>query len=465
MFSCRQLILALSLFSLEASAGGFYSGRFGNQHGHAASRHVTSTYYNPAGISFLRGNHLYLEGIAALRFATYERDVSAIDNLGGATPTNAADANAGEASLTNIIASPFLGFTTDLGSDNFTLGFSASVPFGGQAKWDTNDAYAGNTTHPGAVDGVQRWANIEGSQRAIYLTTAAAWKLPEANLAFGFGFNVISQSVETIRARTALGTDDLATGTGSLLEGRSHLKADGLTYSLSAGVQWQPTEALRVGASYQSQPGLGSTRQEGVLTNKFGTGTTTPTPVWLEQELPDIARVAVEYEKGAWQFRVAADWQRWSVMKNQCLMNLNIADRKCALNPDGSVDAASGGKGVTVVLPRDWQDTFGVMLGATLQLNPGMSLYGSALFDTNAVPDETLDAALMDMNKINAQFGMSWNMTDSLILNTALNGVAYLPRETEARAIDPLPPSRNPDNAGKYSQFIGYLTIGVEYAF
>lgn len=461
------------LVSNTAFAGGFSTARFGAEHGNPASDHVTALYYNPAGISLLGGTNLYAEGLFVHRTVTYVRPEGAIDNPGTGTPDDLLDANSGEANLNNFIVSPFLGATSDFGIDNFAAGVAVYAPFGGQAEWGQNDAYADDLDNPGAVDGVQRWASIEGKQVSLYLTAGVAYRLPKQKVSFGAGFNVINNEISLVRARNATSTDDMVTSTGTLLEGRSLLTAKNTTFSASFGVMFEPTDNLMFGASYQSQPGFGEISLEGTLTNKFGAGAPADTEVELLQTLPDIARFGARYRPtNEVEVRVSADFQRWSVFDRQCLLNMTIADRKCAINPDGSTNVDDGGAGVVVVLPRDYKDTFGVRAGGSYWVMPALETFAGVSYDSNAVPDHTIDAALMDMDKVIGNLGLRYDLLNGdLQLSASYTQVIYFDRTTEPRQRDmdgdPLisTPSLNPDGAGTYEQSIKLLTLGAQYAF
>ena len=91
-----------------------------------------------------------------------------------------------------------------------------------------------------------------------------------ARLAVGGGLNVVFSQVNTVRARDAGATDDLVTGSGSILEGRSLFDVSGIELAFAAGLVWQPTSKLWIGVSYQSQPGVGEMSLEGTVVNRFG---------------------------------------------------------------------------------------------------------------------------------------------------------------------------------------------------
>jgi long-chain fatty acid transport protein len=463
-----------------ALAGGFAASRFGGEHGHPATHHPTAMYFNPAGLALSSGTRLYLEGLFIYRSASYDRSAGAIDTVvpdgetASGTPELATSANAGHAELGNYLASPFFGLVSDLGVPNLGVGVGVYAPFGGSAKWDPNLDYVGDEQFPGAVDGVQRWSNIEGSQRAVYFTAAAAYRIPAAKLSVGAGINYIRSEVSTVRARTATGTDDLMAGTDTLLEGRSLLEVEGTAFSVSGGLAWQPVQTLVVGASYQSQPGFGEHGLEGTLTNKFGAGDITQSQVEMRQSLPDVVRLGAAFRPlPGTELRLSGDWTRWGVFDKQCVLDLTDPNRNCALTEDGAVDTDAGGAGIVVNVQRNFKDTYGVRLGGSYWFQPNLEVFGGTAYDSNAVPDETIDAALIDMHKVISSVGVRYGlMRGRLDLSAAFTYVAYFERTIDARDRDddgaPITmdaPSRNPDGAGTYDQDVGLLTIGAQYAF
>jgi long-chain fatty acid transport protein len=466
----------LLLVASDAAAGGFAVARFGGESAHPANGHPTSIYFNPAGLSLEGGTRLYAEGLFAYRTATYDRPEGAIDNVvpdGTAergTPQEAVDANSGQANLANMIAAPFGAVVSDLGVDNLGVGIGVYAPFGGQAKWDQNDDYAGSTTYAGAVDGVQRWSTIDGILQALYITGAASYTLPGPRLSFGVSASLVRNKIETVRARTLAGTDDLVGANGAAIEGRSLIEVSSDSLALGAGVIWQPTNELWIGASYQSQPGLGEQKLAGTLTNKFGPATTDVSDVLLLQELPDVVRVGVRYDMAPIELRLQGDYTRWSVFENQCLV-ADTEGANCALSANGATLPEA--QDVIVNVRRDFKDTFGVRAGASYAVSKVLDLGGSLAYDSNAVPANTIDAALMDMDKVIANVGLGYRLLDAkLRLSANLLQVLYVEREVSPRLRDSMgvpvgfdPPSSAPDGAGTYSQSVTVLSLGAGYSF
>jgi long-chain fatty acid transport protein len=467
------ITLILSAAAGSARAGGFATGRYAGEHGHVATDHPTAIYFNPAGLALGVGWRIYAEGILAWRTVEYQRPEGAISNVvdgegQAGTPSDATDVNSGKASLSNFAAAPFLGAVTDFGVPNLGVGLAFYVPFGGQAKWDKDDRFEGDSEFPGAEDGVQRWHTIEGEIRSLYLSLGGAYRFPGPRLAVGAGFNLIRSNVTTVRARTPQGTDDVIAADGGIAEGRSLIDTNGTHISASVGINWEAVPGLWIGASYQSQPGFGNFTQSGTLDNKFGSGPTLNDPIRLEQELPDITRLGVRYQPmPELELRLSGDYQRWSVFEHQCFLEADDPDANCALDEDGQMmdDAQS----IIVNIPREWKDTYGVRAGASYWFAPELEVNGGVNFDSSAVPDRTIESSLIDANKVIGIAGVRWAaMPDSLLLALTVNNVFYFERDVSPREqgdIGTVSPSAVPDGAGKYTQNVIFVNLGAEYRF
>jgi long-chain fatty acid transport protein len=450
-----------------ASAGGISVARFAGERGHAATDHVSAIYYNPAGLALAGGTNVYVEGLFAYRMVDYDRDPGAIDAVDpeDGTPPDGVAANSGKAELRNAIASPFFAASSDFGLKGFAAGIGFYVPFGGQAEWGKVDAYgpdgdpALRERFPGAYDGPQRWSAIEGQQRSIYYTAALAYA-PHPRFSIGATFSRVDSTILLVRARNLSGRDDMVIG-GRISEGRSLLDVEGTSYTVSVGATALVTPCFRVGISYLGQPGFGETGNDGTLTNEFGAGgESEPLTVELRQELPDSVKIGTEwnaFHRGSLRF--SGEYTRWSVNENQCLLS-GAAGGKCSFNADGSEAADSGD--VILNIPRDWNDSFALRAGGSWWPTDALELNLGLTFDSNAIPDETLEPALIDAHKVISTVGLVYDVGPVSIEGT-IGNVYYFKRETDIRpeAEDPLPPSRNPDMAGTYEQLVTYVGLGV----
>ncbi len=331
----------------DADASGIAAARFGGEHGHPTTDNPTAIYYNPAGIALSKGTHIFVDGTIALRWAGYDRPSAGPDDVApGSSPVQnnqetlglAPGANDGKASLFNAIASPFLGVSSDFGTDFIYGGLSVSFPFGGSAVWDRNSAYAGNEQFPGAADGQQRWYSIDGSIRSMYITGAMAFNIRKIGLSIGLSGSAIRSNVSTLRARNADGTDDLVTvnsdgsvaydadGNTSLKEGRSLVDVKGWQGGFGIGLVYDVLKQGKyfIGASYTSQPNVaGGMTLKGTLKNSLATSQRDQSDVEFTQSLPDIFRLGFRVRPtDKYELRIFGDYTRWSVSDRQCLINV-----------------------------------------------------------------------------------------------------------------------------------------------
>ena len=474
--ACAALSAAILSVPASAFASGFAAARFGGEHGNVTETNPSTIYYNPAGYGLSEGMNLMIDLNIALRSATYDRPTSAISTpepypSDAALNAEAVGANSGESSLSNTIMSPMIGITSDLFIDSpLKLGVAFFAPFGGQAVWDTTGE---SDRFPGASDGSQRWYTIDGTIRTLSITGGAAYGIEKARLSFGASFNLYLTEVNTLRARDADGTDDLEADetSGTLKEGRSWVDVSSTDFGLGYGVLWEPIEKkLWVGASYQTRPNFsGKIEADGKLRNYLGASQQTESDVILTTYLPDIIRLGARFQPmpEKLEVRLFGDMTRWSAMKQQCLIDIDAPDidEACEIGDDG----AQVNDGTTVPIQnaaRQWKDAFGVRLGASYWINDLELLVGGG-WDGNAVPDENLDPALMDMNKFTATLGGAYTIADMMTIGLSATNIFYAQRDTtgasgnESLAL----PSRQPGNQGIYKQNIFLINTNLQFSF
>jgi len=180
----------------------------------------------------------------------------------------------------------------------------------------------------------------------------------------------------------------------------------------------------------------------------------------VKQSLPDAIRVGGEwraFEKAALHF--AFDYQRWSLFKAQCIVNPSSPDGACDTNDDGQLlDPANSA--VNANLVRNWKDTFGLRVGGSYYPSENLEINAGLLYDSNAVPDNTLDPALIDMDKLIPQLGVKYT-AGKVLISATLGDVIYFSRTTAPRTAAPAGKNRSPDMAGDYKQSVAYVLFGV----
>lgn len=471
------LALVCGLWSSSAEASGFAAARFGGEHGHPTTENPTAIYYNPAGIALSKGTHVFVDVTTALRWASYDRPADAVNSQ--ASLDAAPGANSGKSTLFNGIAAPFIGATSDFGTDFIYGGLALYFPFGGSAVWDKNPAYTDSERFPGAVDGTQRWYSIDGTIRSMYVTGALGFNIRKIGLTLGVSGSAIRSEVVTIRARNTDGTDDLLDLNGNLKEGRSYVDANGWQggFALGATYNLLKKDKLWLGASYTSQPNItGGMTLEGNLYNTLALAEPSVTPVELTQTLPEIIRFGARYRPtDKVELRLFGDFTRWSVFENQCVLDKGVEGRRCDFdnvdtaltNPEDFGGNDEGVVGVTQHLPRYWKNGGGVRVGASYWFLPELETFVGLGFDSTAVPLETLDPALMDMNKVSVSAGAKWQMIKHLAVALTSTELFFMTVDTEGKnALNKFQsPTRQPDANGEYKQFFQLFNVYLDVSF
>jgi len=425
----------------DAQASGISVARFGGEHGHPTTTNATAIFYNPAGIGMSEDTHLFLDVSLAWRKVSYEHSLVATDD--GSVP----GANDGRGTLFNVLASPMIGVTTKLG--DLALGAGFYVPYGGQSVWDKNDDFKNDPNYAGPYDGVNRWYVMEGIIRSSFITLAGAYHIKPAHLSVGLSGNLILSEVDTIRAKTTSGNNDLDT------EGRAYLHTTGTDFSLGIGALYEAMpKQLWIGASYQSRPNLtGMKKLEGsqrtLLVNANGTSSESDVPATLEHDLPDVIRVGGRYRPAPdLELRLFGDYTRWSVLEKHVVKNTD--------NDQFLLDQE-----------RNWKDTFGVRAGASKWISKPLEVYAGAGYSSNAVPDETLEPALPDWDGISFSAGGRYQVLEKLFASLSYTQIVYLPRDTSGKntLTEPSRAVPNPDAGGKYKQAVGVVNVNVDFAF
>jgi len=444
----------------SAQASGFLNPRLADPHGHPALANPYAVYFNPAALGGVQGTQLVIDGTLAYRTVDYTRTTSALypqltTNLSNPTYVRA---NTGKAHAGNIAEIPFVAASSDFGTRQFFAGVGAYVPFGGAVKFDERPEFQGNTEARGALDGSQRWAVISGTQRSLYTTAAAGFRLPDAGLSFGISGSVVFSEIKHNQARNISGYDD------TNIEGRALVDVKGIEAAFSAGVYWEvlPKHALRIGASYALRPALGQMRLSGTLHQHYGKDELTKDVDFL-QTYPDVIRLGLAARP--WgdtvELRLEGEYVTWSVFDHQCILEKGY---ECPIAPDGS--EAGGGGHVILAIPRRWRDAGAVRAGAGYFLDEKTELFGAVGYDTSAVPLATLETTYPDAFKLMGSLGARRAFTETFALGASYTYVAYLPvTAPHQHQVDYAGASKVPNEDGKYSSAVMFINVNATFAF
>jgi long-chain fatty acid transport protein len=453
--------LAAAAGARDASASGFATQHFGGEQGNVLTSNPTALYYNPAGIAFSEGIHLYLDGNIAIRHATWSH---VAPPPGPGQAANAESGNTGTAHLLNVFAGPTMAATAKFG--NFAIGAGLFVPFGGRVNWGKNDEVDPNL--PLTANGVQRWHMIDAALTFLQISAGAAYKL--GPFAIGVTGNLINSQITETQAKSQTGVID------STLENTASLDVSGWNGSFGVGAMLEPVkDHLWLGASYQAQPGLGPQTLHGSFTFEQGpkgfysqNGNLTHY-VHFHQSLPDVWRAGIRVRPiDAFEIRLFGDWTRWSKLQSQCINYTNPGDL-CQVHQSG-MDATGSGSVLTNI-PRNWKDTYGGHLGASYWVNPAVEVFAGAGYETAASPDATIEPGSMDANNIQMSLGGRFLIANYVYMALGYTQIQFLNRTVtdsqlavaNGQAVSQ--PTLQQDGNGTYTQWVGVVDVNLEKQF
>lgn len=430
-----------------AWASGFSVAHFAAEHGHPTTDNATALYFNPAALTLSDGLHVFADLSLAVRRVTYDRPRAASD---AADPPDAPGANVGRAVLVNPLVNPVLAASLKLGKVSLGAGFF--TPFGGSVSWNKRREFAGSR-YPGLVDGVTRFQSIEGEIITSQFSLGGALRVAGTGLSLGVSGSLLRSWIDDVRAWSNGGND-------VTIEGRSLLQVNGYALGFGAGALYEVTpDVLWLGLSYQSRPNVsGGMRLHGSLDNNLS-GAPSSSHVDMAYDLPDIVRWGARYR--AWQnleLRAFGDYTRYSAFKNQCVVQ---AGAPCDLGPNG---AETMGGLVLQNVPRNYHDSFGVRLGASVWPRRELEVFSGWGFESSAVPDATFEPGLPDFAGVSFALGGRVALGRRVHVALSYTHFVYLPRDVHSELQNFASPSRSPDASGHYTQQVGVGNLNLDLA-
>jgi long-chain fatty acid transport protein len=264
----------------------------------ATADNPSALYYNPAGITQLKGQNLQVGVLNYLGINT------SYDSPTG-THTH---------SRFEVLPVPQVHYTYSPEKLPLAFGIGVYAPFGLGTLWPEDSSF--------------RSLAIEARLQYVTLNPIVAWKVaPTLSLAIGPTVNY-----SKLRFRRGLAAP------GDLLE----FNGDDVAYGLHAGVLWQPHPQWSFGANYRSATTIdygGTTRYNpGFASPSIAVP---PAPTTARVKYPDIISGGISYRPTSkWNIEVNVDWSNWETLDSVTLKgtkNLGFPiDLPLALNWHGS---------------------------------------------------------------------------------------------------------------------------------
>ncbi|MEO6601583.1 MAG: outer membrane protein transport protein [Polyangiaceae bacterium] len=441
------LCLGCALWPTNARASGFSVARFSGEHGHPTTSNATALFFNPGALTLADGLHVFADLSVAVRRVSYDRTRSPTD---APDPPDAPGANVGRAVLVNPLVNPVLAASLKLGK--LSLGAGFFTPYGGMVNWNTRPTFAGSR-YPGIVDGVSRFQSIEGQIVTSQFMLGGALRVADTGLRIGASVSLMRSWISDVRAWSG-GSNDVTH------EGRSLLEVNGYALGFGIGALYEAKkDTLWLGLSYQSRPNVsGGMRLSGSLENDIGGPSSSHVDV--SYDLPDVIRWGARYRPRAnLELRAFGDYTRFSAFKNQCAV---VRGTPCALEANG---AERNGAMVLQNVPRNFKDSAGVRLGASIWASPAFEFFSGLGFDSSAVPEGTMEPGLPDWAGASFALGGRVAITSHVHAALSYTHFVFIPRDVHGRLANYSAPSQSPDASGHYAQQVGVGNANLDVAF
>lgn len=235
----------------------------------ATADNPSAIYYNPAGITQLKGHQVQVGSLFYLGiYGDYE------------SPSGQRVENDEE-----VLAAPTLYYTFSPETCPLSFGFGANTPFGFSVDWPDDAPF--------------RTGGYDGKLTYLTLNPVVAWRLhPTLSIAAGPTFNYSKIELhQGILPAPGLGDEFKFDG-------------DGWSYGFNVGLLWQPHERWSFGASYRSASRMD---YDGDATFRLPANSMPPVDTSTELEFPQIVIAGISYRPNAkWNIEFDVDWADWS---------------------------------------------------------------------------------------------------------------------------------------------------------
>ncbi len=401
MTSTSKLLLALGLVAPQVAFGAGFQVSEHNARATGRSGAVIATvddasavFYNPAGMTGVKGNQILL-GLTLIRpKSEYE----------GAGPPGVGGPPGTYGTTGNFVPVPNIYLARELSSRAY-VGFGFYAPYGLGIEWEDPDTFVGRTV----VE--------ELSLRTFFFTPSIALKLAD-NVSIGVSVSLVPATVYL--KRTLGATDNLQPlfpRSQWDSEGRIELSGSGFGVGANAGIQATFLDHLKVGFSFRSAVGIDFTGNadfqipEAVPTSvkaNFPDG-----PVNAEVTLPHSFALGFGWVDGPLSVELAANLTLWESYD------------KLQINFESGLPSPSSSS------PRNWTATPTFRLGGEYAIDlGGISLVPRAgvVYDISPAPASTVDFTLPDNDRFSFSVGVGAKF-DPINVDLGYSGILIMERE------------------------------------
>jgi long-chain fatty acid transport protein len=425
---------AASAFALIEQSSGLGNAFAG---GAAAAEDATTIFFNPAGMSRLKGKQATVAGSLIAPSAEFSTTVTGLAPFQtGGTGTG------GDAGGVALVPNTYMMVELE---PALRFGLGINVPFGLQTEYESN--------------WVGRFQGIKSKLQAVNLNPSLSYEVNETvSLGIGLNYQHVTGELTSMINYPALIYQNVLLATGNAgtaaaaatpyagVEGISTLTGSDSAWGYNLGVLFNVTPQTRIGLAYRSS----------IKYNLDGTVTFANRPAALNSSLPDQSvTLAIDMPDNfaisifhqmddKWDFMADANRTGWSSFKE---LNVKKTD----------------GSSLGTPTPENWKDTWRVSAGASYHYDSQWMARIGVAYDQTPVPDEYRTVRIPDEDRTWIAVGGQYKLSTESTLDFGYAHLFVKDSTLNQSA------AANPDLAGK-----GYLTgsysssvdiLSVQYAY
>jgi len=359
----------------------------------AAAEDASTIYYNPAGMTLLKGPTDLSVGVALINLSAKFSDAGsqasgvALGGLGVTNEPRPLGGTGGDAG--GLSAVPNFYVAGDIAPD-WKFGLGVSVPFGLKTQYD--------------ADWLGRFQAIKSEIITLNINPSLSWKV---NDKLSLGGGVSYQQIDaTLTSQANYGAVAFAASGGSVAfasaaaaaspEGLVTVTGSDGAWGYNLGAMIQATPDTRIGIAYRSSIKYHITGSA-TFSNVPPQLGSLDTGVTLDIKMPDSASVALQQKLGSsWILLADVTWTGWSKIKDLTILRTN-----------GTVLSST---------PENFKDTYRYGLGVTYRHSDAWSFKAGAAIDQTPVNDTDRTPRLPDQDRTWLSFGGKYSLSpDSAI--------------------------------------------------